>query len=258
MDQEARGLSDRRLVLCYHAVSASFPAALSITPERLRAHLTLLAGRGYRGVTFSEAAAAVPGERVVAITFDDAYRSVSELGRPLLDAQGWPATVFVPTDRAGSERPMRWPGIEQWHGGPHEAELTPMGWDELRALEQAGWEIGSHTCSHPHLTQVADDVLERELRESRSVCERELGHAVKTIAYPYGDVDDRVTVATGAAGYRLGAALPNRMHAVDDLRWPRIGVYVADDERRLALKISPVLRRLRASPAWSALRALRR
>jgi peptidoglycan/xylan/chitin deacetylase (PgdA/CDA1 family) len=256
VDEEARRLTGP-LVLCYHAVSETFPAALSITPARFEAHLALLARRGYRGATFSEAAAAPAGERVVAITFDDAYRSVGTLGLPLLAARGWPATMFAPSDHVGSDRAMRWPGIDQWHGGPHEDELLPMGWEELRALEREGWEVGSHTCSHPHLTQLGDEDLVRELRDSRAACAEGLGHDVDTIAYPYGDVDDRVVAATRAAGYRLAAALPSRMHAVSDLRWPRIGIYHGDDERRFALKVSPLVGRLRASALWGTISAAR-
>jgi peptidoglycan/xylan/chitin deacetylase (PgdA/CDA1 family) len=103
-------LTSDPLVLCYHAVSERWPADLSLTPTAFEEQLALLARRGYRGVTFSEAVAR--GEaRTVAITFDDAYRSVLELGKPLLDRHGWPGTVFVPTDWAGTERPMAWPGI---------------------------------------------------------------------------------------------------------------------------------------------------
>ena len=32
-----------------------------------------------------------------------------------------------------------------------------MSWDQLGGLAEAGWEIGSHTRTHPHLTQVGDD-----------------------------------------------------------------------------------------------------
>ena len=41
------------LVLCYHAVSESFPAPLSVTPTALEEQLALLAGRGYRGPSCS-------------------------------------------------------------------------------------------------------------------------------------------------------------------------------------------------------------
>lgn len=43
------------LILCYHAVSPSWPAALSVTPDALESQLTRLARAGYRGVRFSDA-----------------------------------------------------------------------------------------------------------------------------------------------------------------------------------------------------------
>ncbi len=179
--------------------------------------------------------------KAVAVTFDDAYRSVGTLAKPILDGLGWPATVFVPSDWPSRGAPMTWPGIDEWLGGPHEDELLPHDWDELRALRDAGWEIGSHTCSHPKLTTIDDAALARELRDSREACARELG-ACDSIAYPYGDVDARVVAATGAAGYRTGAALPARPHASQPLEWPRVGVYQADDLRRFRVKTSPAVR----------------
>ena len=65
---------------------------------------------------------------------------------------------------------MAWPGIDQWLGGPHEAELMPMSWDELRRLAEAGWEIGSHSRTHPMLTQLDDQsVAQRACRLSAGV-----------------------------------------------------------------------------------------
>lgn len=85
--------------------------------------------------------------------------------------------------------------------------MLPLSWDELRELQAAGWEIGSHTCSHPHLTTLADGDLRYELVTARKVCEHELGEECLSIAYPYGDDDERVIAAAAAAGYRTGAAL---------------------------------------------------
>ena len=88
---------------------------------------------------------------------------------------------------------MSWPGIDHWAGGPHEHELEPMSWEELGRLAAAGWEVGSHTRSHPLLTQVADDdSLAGELAQSKAVIESRLDRPCESIAYPYGDHDDRV------------------------------------------------------------------
>lgn len=245
-------MSSDLLVLCYHAVSERWPADLSITPANLTAQLDLLAARGYRGVTFTEAVESPQDGRRVAVTFDDAYRSVLELGEPILARLGWPATVFVPTDFAGTERPMSWPGIDHWAGGEFDRELVPMSWEELDGLASRGWEIGSHTCSHPHLTELGDAALEDELRRSKAVCEERLGRDCASIAYPYGDHDGRVVEVARGAGYRTAGTLPSRMEARDPLRWPRVGIYYGDDLRRFKAKVSPLVRGLRASRAWEA------
>jgi peptidoglycan/xylan/chitin deacetylase (PgdA/CDA1 family) len=241
------------LVLCYHAVSPDWPAALSTTPERFEAQLELLLARGYAPVTFEQAVSAPPAGRTLAVTFDDAYRSVLERALPIMERLGVPGTVFVPTDFAGRPEPMAWDGVDQWLGGPHEPELVPLGWEELRGLAAAGWEVGSHTCSHPRLTSVDDDRLRRELSDSRAACEEGMGAPCRSVAYPYGDVDARVVEATRAAGYALGAALPKRLGSTSPLDWPRVGVYHGDDLRRFKLKVSPPLRRLRSSALWGAL-----
>ncbi len=236
------------LILCYHALSPTWTAALSTTPARFERQISWLTERGYRGMTFTDAVSSPRRGRVLAVTFDDAYRSVMELGRPILDRFGLPATVFAPTDFIGAEEPLHWPGVDGWLGGPDERELTPMSWSELQTLRGAGWEIGSHTGSHPHLTEIDDRALEDELARSKAACERHLDGPCTSLAYPYGDVNARVVAATARTGYRVAAALPNgRLSAREVLAWPRIGIYRLDDDRRFRLKVSPAIRRLRGS-----------
>ena len=237
------------LVLCYHAFSDRWPASLAVPQPSLRAQLEFLVGRGYRGATFREAVAAPPHSRTLAVTFDDAFLSVLEHAEPVLSNLGLPGTVFVATDFADSGRPLSWPGIDEWSGGPHDAELRGLAWDALRDLAGRGWEIGSHTCSHPHLTRLDDVELARELQASRAACERELGHPCTSLAYPYGDVDRRVVAAAASAGYTAGAALPARPTVPSALAWPRVGVYNIDSLRRFRLKVSPAVRSLRRAVA---------
>jgi peptidoglycan/xylan/chitin deacetylase (PgdA/CDA1 family) len=239
------------LVLCYHAISERFPAALSVTPGAFERQLGLLKRAGYRGVTFAESMRVSSG-RVVAITFDDAFLSVLQLAKPLLDSAGYPATVYAPTAYLDTpDQPLKWDGIEQWHGGEHEHELLPMSWDQLGELAEVGWEIGSHTSTHPHLDQVRDDAqLRAELVESKVTVEERLGRDCTTLAYPYGDYDERVVAAAGAAGYAAAGTLPARLHQPRPLAWPRVGIYRGDDERRFRLKVSRVMRRVRGSRLW--------
>jgi len=153
------------LVLCYHAVSQDWPSPLAVSPERLREQLSSLVRRGYRGATFADVVRGTAPANSVVVTFDDGCRSVVELGLPILAELGLPGTVFVPTGFVGSQEPMSWAGIEDWTGTPHEDELLCVGWDQLRGLLSEGWEVGSHTVSHPHLPGLEEEALAAELTE---------------------------------------------------------------------------------------------
>jgi peptidoglycan/xylan/chitin deacetylase (PgdA/CDA1 family) len=233
------------LVLCYHAVSRDWPSTLAVTPEQLDEQLAGLVRRGYRGATFSELVRGRDGANRLAVTFDDGCRSVVERALPILDALGLPGTIFVPTDFVGSSEPMRWPGIDRWTGTPYEDELRCVTWEQLRGLRDQGWEIGSHTRSHPHLTDLGDAALRGELVESRERCASELGAPCVALAYPYGDQDERIRAAAGEAGYE--AACTMRPGPPDPLGWPRVGVFPKDVPWRFRVKTSPTLRWLRAS-----------
>jgi len=233
------------LVLCYHAVSPNWDASLSVTPDRFWRQLQYLVHRGYRGATFRDALTAPPAPRTLAITFDDSYRSVAKWAFPMLESLDLPATVFVPTCFIGRDEPMSWPGIDRWIGGAHEDELRPLSWQALRRLVDAGWEVGSHTVSHPRLTSLDYDSLRSELNESKLACERALDSPCTSISYPYGDVDARVVAAAAEAGYRFGATLPRRFNAPQPLQWPRVGVWYSDEFPRFRLKAAKRVRDVR-------------
>lgn len=245
------------LTLCYHALSPTWDAALSTTPERFERQMRLLRARGYRATTFSDAVAAAPGSGIVAVTFDDAFASVVEFGFPILQRLGMVATLFVPTDFIDAGGPLRWSGIDQWLDGPTAAELTPASWAQISSLVAAGWEVGSHTASHPRLPDLDDASLADELERSKRVCEDRLGIPCASLAYPYGAVDPRVVTATATARYRTAALLSSFIDRPEPLSWPRIGIYRIDDERRFRMKVSPTVIKLRGTSAWAAVSASR-
>lgn len=245
---------DDTLVLCYHGLSARWPSTLAVDPARFEEQLDGLLRRGYRGVTLDQAVFGSRGPKSLAVTFDDGFRSVITEGFPILQRLGFPATVFVCTDWVDSEEPMRWAGIEQW-AGTHPEELISLSTQELGSLIDAGWEVGSHTRSHPRLPEIEDTELAVELAGSRAECERRLGIACRSLAYPYGDRDERVISAAADAGYEIAVTMD--VELASPLRWPRVGVFPRDTPARFRLKVSPWIRRLRVRGMPTALPARR-
>jgi len=222
--------------------------------ESLERQLRNLHRRGYEGLTVAEAErrlrSGALSRRTVVVTFDDAYESTLR-ARPLLDELGYPATVFVVTSFASSGALLRWPGVEQWADGPHAGELRPLSWTELHRLHDAGWEIGSHTVTHPRLPDVDDATLAAELEGSRAAIAERVG-VCNTIAYPYGLADDRVAAAARRAGYASGLTLTSAHRRDEPLLRPRTGLYPTDRWRE-RIKMSPWFGAVRRSRVGGAL-----
>ncbi len=235
------------LVLCYHAISPTWQATLSVSPEIFERQLSLLVKRGWQGATFTDAVLNPPASRTLAVTFDDGFASVFERAEPILSAFGVPATVFVPTSFMSTQQELHWDGIEHWRGTPDAHELRCMDWQQVGVLTDRGWEVGSHTCTHPHLKRLSDDAVREEFRESREQCLQHLGTPCRSVAYPYGEVDHRVAGIAQEAGYLAGACLSHSMARRGPHLWPRVGVFHGDFELRFRLKVSPLTRSLRAS-----------
>jgi peptidoglycan/xylan/chitin deacetylase (PgdA/CDA1 family) len=245
----------RPLILAYHAVDSAWASPLAVSAHSLAAQAATLKQRGYYGLTLSDAErrrndGSLPNRSVV-FTFDDGYASTSLAGA-ILEKFGYPATVFVVSRYVDEAVPFAWFGVEQ----EDPTHMVPLGWDDLRELTDRGWEVGSHTVSHPLLTALDDATLEHELTCSRDRIVEQLG-SCEAMAYPYGQADTRVAAAAARAGYRTAVTLTGVEVADEPMRRPRVGLVSADLGLRLWLKLSaPSLAARRSKPA-RLIRALR-
>lgn len=62
-----------------------------------------------------------------------------------------------------------------------------MSWQEIKEVSQNGITIGSHTHSHRVLSTIDEIEQETELTISKNILEKELGTAIRSIAYPVGN-----------------------------------------------------------------------
>lgn len=215
------GAAARRIpvpILMYHVVSDPPPGTpypdLWVSPPAFRAQVRALAAAGYHGVTLSQVfaawsrGAALP-RRPVVLSFDDGYRSQSAVAGPALRRAGWPGVLDLEIANAG-------------RGGISIARL--------RRLLRDGWEIASHTLTHPDLTTLPAARLRAELVRSRAWIRRRLGVTPEFFCYPAGRYDATVIAAVRAAGYRGATTeLPGRARPREDpFRLRRIRVARGD------------------------------
>lgn len=235
------------MVLCYHALSDGWPDPLAVPLSRFERHLRTLVARGFRPTDLPTAASSW---KALHVTFDDAYRSVLR-ALPVLEELRLPATVFACSALAEMGAPLRIPELERRSAG-YEDELLTLDWEGLRALTEHRIEIGSHTVTHSHLTQLLDDDLRRELEDSREAIAGALHRPCPYVAYPFGEHDLRVRRTTRAAGYTAAFGLAAAPGPLPRYALPRVDLYRRDGPVRLALKASPApLRRVVAAARCS-------
>ena len=205
--------ADEAVVLMYHRFGEDRYPSTNIRIEQLEAQLDYLAGHGYTVVPLADVLAAIRGEAdlpdlAVAITIDDAYRSVYTVGYPMFRTRGLPFTVFVATDPVD---------------GGH-ADF--MAWDQMREMALHGATFANHGATH-------DSVIERRGDESRTASlarvradvakgarrlTEELDPLEGVFAYPYGEYDE----ASAAEVAELGlVAFGQHSGAVGPLSDPR-------------------------------------
>lgn len=196
-----------KAILTYHSIDSS-GSPVSISERAFREHVQWLNRARVEAVSLEELHELPAHADAVAVTFDDGYVSFGRFAWPLLRKHEIPVTLFVVTDLAG--------GRNRWgpKGGPI-PELRLHGWDELRRLADEGVDLGSHTRSHPDLTDEDRDRIGEEIEGSAERLRRELGLRPRTFAYPYGRHDSTV-VSVAREHYRLACTTELRALGVSE------------------------------------------
>lgn len=208
----------RLIILYYHGVPPAYRSNFSRQMESVRKRGRVWPAH-YRG-------SLPPGKPNVAITFDDAYVSVAENALPELLAHNFHATIFVPAASLGS--PPRW-SIED---GSLDADETVMSGEQIRALPSSLITLGSHTNTHPHLSQIDQSIAQEEIEGSRRALQTLTGSEILHLAFPYGDHNASTIELCKAAGYNyVFSVVPNAVDTensgfvrgrvkVDPFDWP--------------------------------------
>jgi peptidoglycan/xylan/chitin deacetylase (PgdA/CDA1 family) len=168
--------------------------AFSLEVSLFRSHMEALQSAGYRAASLADfvswkKGAGRPPAKPLLITFDDGWASNLSLALPVMKQLHFPCTIFVVADR----------GVEVFNeGGDLDRALTD---EEVAQLADEGVSIQSHGLTHRPFTEMHQDELNLELRESRRRLEALTGKPVEWLAAPFGLANRTVEAAARAAGY---------------------------------------------------------
>jgi peptidoglycan/xylan/chitin deacetylase (PgdA/CDA1 family) len=214
------------------------------------------------------------------ITFDDAYRGTLEYGLPELSRRGMAATVFVAPALLG-DRAFWWDLLAlpttgevparlrdralRTLDGRHDAVLQALssdaaGVDQVPSHSRSATEtelqaavgehelsLGSHTWSHPNLTELDDAEVSGELTRSWEWLTARFTAVVPWLAYPYGLTSERVAGLAGGvfdgALSLAGRVAPPSVQGAARYDVPRINIPAGLSLNAFELRVSGIVRR---------------
>lgn len=175
-------------ILLYHRFDGtSFPSTNTSSSD-FAAQMEYLEKNRYRVLSMDELAGCIEGKMPIpdkgaVITMDDGYLSEYTKAVPILRRYRYPFCVFVYNQAIGSK--------------------NYMSYDQLKQIRSWGGEVGCHTRTHPYLTDLPPDRIRSEIKGSKEILEKNLGHPVQYFAYPFGSYDAGIRAIAREAGFRL-------------------------------------------------------
>lgn len=112
------------------------------------------------------------------IMFDFDHPVAGILGcQQVMDNYGFHGTLFINTGVMNPD-----------YAGPGKDPNGPLSWDQLRALRDHGWHIGSHTVTHPNLSKLSledptGEKIAKELDDCDAAIKAELDLQPREFAY---------------------------------------------------------------------------
>lgn len=180
------------IALCYHQVEPTASSRYSLDVEKFRSQLKYFKDRNFRSLNSDELLAAIASdtpahENLLAITFDDGFKTVFDYAFPVMQEYGFKGIVCIYPSFIGSR--------------------LAMSWEQLDTLIKAGWSVECHSMSHSNLAsryqnpEQEKSFLEHEIVNSRKLIETRLGNKVKLMVWPYGVYTDRSLLVAKEAGF---------------------------------------------------------
>jgi peptidoglycan/xylan/chitin deacetylase (PgdA/CDA1 family) len=166
---------------------------LYVSPKLFAQQIAELTAEGYETGAFGVVRSGPARPKPVFVTFDDGFADVFENALPVLRRHRFRSIQFLVADLLGK--------TSEWQASSGELPGLLMDKRQVKDWLNADQEIGSHTLTHPRLTQVSTSQAREEITDSKKKLEDTFGIAVEHFCYPYGDWNTAVRDIVAQAGY---------------------------------------------------------
>lgn len=192
-----------------------------VTPNQFARQIEYAHNKGYKFLTAVDYAAQSDKNNYLCLTFDDGYESIFNYAFPILKKYSIPATVFINPVYVGQ--------LNTWDINLGWLRFNHLYWDQIKKLSNFGWEIGSHGLTHTDLTRLDKGDLQEELVYSKKLIEKKIHHHVRSISYPFGNVNVDVCAESINCGYQYGFSMSQYLPGqYEKMCIPRTGIYLVD------------------------------
>lgn len=173
-------------ILVYHRVNEVVKNGLTVSTRLFDKQMKILS-KHYRVISLRELLSelkngGISKRNTVVITFDDGYEDNYLNAAPILKKYNLPAFFFVTAGYINTDEKFPWDDDND--------DSKVMTWNHVKRLIEMGFEIGSHTFSHPNLSKVSEKAIEDELHLSKKELEKRVGRKIDFFSYPFGKLDD--------------------------------------------------------------------
>lgn len=130
---------------------------------------------------------------------------------PSLAARIWAASKIIEFLRSVPEfRRKEYCAHIERHVALPDEELAGrmLTWEQVRAMSRAGIDFGSHSMTHPVVSQLNPEEMIHEVADSKKLLEERLGKPIRHFAFPFGKQADCSSTACqvlASCGYRSAA-----------------------------------------------------
>jgi peptidoglycan/xylan/chitin deacetylase (PgdA/CDA1 family) len=199
----------------YHLVSFNLNPAFrefSVTPQKFNRQMWWLNHLGYKSINLDSLLEWRKGNRQfpehpIILTFDDGFKDTYKYAPGTLIKYSQTAVFYLVVGKIGDK--------SNWI--PEDGRDIPlMNWEEVHQLHSSGFQIGSHTMSHPRLNEIPGDVCRQEIAESKIILDEFLGKNVDHFCYPYGSYNEDVKEIVAETGYSSATSTKEGLSDWDD------------------------------------------